>query len=54
MKEDWLPDQLKTSKNLIDIALLLIETNNRRWLPTILELLYAEIQTILDEQCVVK
>ena len=52
--KDWLPEQLKTIRNLTDVALLLIETNNRKWLPTILELLYAEIQVVLDEQCVVE
>ena len=51
-KIDWLPEQLKTSKNLCDIALLLIETGNRHLLATVLELLYAETQTILDENCI--
>ncbi len=49
---DWLPEQLKTSKNLCDVALLLIETGNRHLLATVLELLYAEIQTIIDENCI--
>ena len=51
-KKDWLPDQLKTSRNLVDISLLLIETGNRRLLATVLELLFAEIQVILDENCI--
>lgn len=53
MDKDWLPEQLKTSRNLIDISLLLIETGNRHLLATVLELLYAEVQVVLDEQCVV-
>ena len=51
-KKDWLPDQLKTSRNLIDISLSLIETDNHHLLATVLELLYAEVQTILDENCI--
>lgn len=49
---DWLPEQLKTSGNLIDIALLLIETGNRHLLATVLELLFEQTQTIVDENCV--
>ncbi len=49
---DWLPEQLKTSRNLIDISLLLIETENRHLLATALELLYEQTQTITLENCV--
>ena len=51
---DWLPEQLKSVRNLCGMALLLIETNNQKWLPTILEVLYEQVQQILDEQCVDK
>jgi len=51
---EWLPEQLKTSKNLIEIAQLLIETDNKHLLPTVLELLLYYVQTIVDENCVVK
>ena len=54
MTDDWLPEQLKTSRNLIDVALLLIRTGNRDLLPTILEFLYGQVQTIIDENCVKK
>lgn len=54
MKKDWLEDQLRTTRNLTDIALLLIETNHRELLPTILELLFEQVQTVLDENCIVK
>jgi len=50
----WLTEQLKTSRNLCDIALILIEKKQGRLLPTILELLLQEAQTIVDENCVVK
>ena len=53
MPEDWLPDQLKTCGNLIEIALLLVELNKHYLLPTILEILFEQIQTILDENCVI-
>lgn len=49
---DWLPEQLKTSRNLIDIALMLISTGNRHLLATALEILYEQVQTIIDENCV--
>jgi len=49
---DWLPEQLKTSRNLIDVALLLIRTGNRHLLATVLEVLYQEVQTIIDENCI--
>jgi len=51
---EWLVEQLKTSKNLCDIALILTEQNQKHLLPTILELLLQEVQTIVDENCVVK
>lgn len=53
---DWLSEQLKTSRNLIDVALLLLEQRvdkRQTLLPTVLELLYEQVQTIIDEQCVV-
>ncbi len=49
---DWLPEQLKTSRNLIDISLLLIETENHHLLATALELLYEQAQIIVLENCV--
>ena len=52
MSEDWLPDQLKTCGNLIEIALLLIEQDKRRLLPTILEILFEEVQHIIEVHCV--
>lgn len=52
-EKDWLPEQLQTTRNLCDTALLLIEHNRRELLPTILELLHWYTQTIIDTQCVV-
>ena len=50
---EWLPEQLKTSRNLINIALLLIETEHLDLLPTALELLKIEVDNIVLENCVV-
>jgi len=50
--DEWLPEQLKTARNLCDIALLLISTGNTDLLPTVLELLSKEAQDIVDEVCV--
>ena len=50
---DWLPEQLKTTKNLCDVALLLLEQRidkRQTLLPTILEFLYEQCQQIIDEQ----
>ena len=52
MDKDWLPDQLQTTRNLTEVAYLLIETGNRHLLATVLELLYEQVQTILDENCI--
>jgi len=54
MEIDWLPDQLKTMRNLCDISLILIEREREELLPTVLELLYQEVQQIVDEFCVEK
>jgi hypothetical protein len=51
---DWLPEQLKTCRNLTLIAEILINVGHQELLPTCLELLFEETQAILDEHCVVK
>ena len=54
MDKDWLPDQLKTCRNLIDIALILTELRDKHHLlPTILEILFEQVQDIVDENCTV-
>ena len=54
MEKDWLPEQLKTTSNLCEIAQLLIKDERYKLLPTVLELLYETTQQIMDENCVVK
>jgi len=49
--KDWLPYQLDTIRNLTDIASL-VYNSNKKLPPTILELLYQEVQTVLDENCI--
>ncbi len=49
---DWLPEQLKTIRNLCDIALLLRDVGKDELLPTVLELLYEQAQQVVDEQCI--
>ena len=51
MKKDWLEEQIKTTRNLCNIVLILIK-ENRSLLPTVLELLFIEVAQILDEQCI--
>jgi len=50
----WLPEQLKTIRNLTEVAQILIEHKQQRLLPTILELMFLECQQIVDEDCVVR
>ena len=49
----WLPEQLKTIKNLCDIAQSLIDNGRVKLLPTVLELLQVEIQQVIEENCIV-
>lgn len=48
---EWLREQLKTTKNLCEIAQILM-TDNEHLLPTILELLLIEVQQIVDDNCI--
>ena len=50
---DWLLEQIKTCKNLCMIAEILIEQERKELLPTILELLFVEIDNIVEEHCTV-
>lgn len=49
---EWLPEQLKTIRNLCLTAEVLIKENRDELLPTILEFLLEEAQNIVDENCV--
>jgi len=48
----WLTEQLKTTRNLCDCALLIIDAGQRQLLPTVLELLHEETQKIIYENCI--
>ena len=50
---DWLYESLKTISNLCKVAQLLIETGNREYLATVIELLFQEAQSITEEHCVI-
>ena len=51
---EQLLEQLKTIKNLVEVAVILVNLGREELLPTVLELLYLESQDIVDEYCVVK
>ena len=51
---NYLAEQLKTARNLIAIAFILIENERKELLPTVLEVLLLECQNIVDEHCVEK
>jgi len=51
-EQDWLLEQIKTIRNLADIAIMLRNQNRGDLLPTILELLYQEAQSITLANCV--
>jgi hypothetical protein len=48
-----LREQIKTTRNLAEIALVLIEENRCELLPTALETMFEQAQSILDNYCVV-
>ena len=48
----WLPEQLKTIKNLCITAEILIENKRPELLPTILEIIHLESQDIINENCI--
>jgi len=54
-KEDTaiLQEYLKTTKNLADIALLIIDNDRNDLLWTALETLYEQAQLITDEFCII-
>ena len=58
MKEDWCVDQLRTIRNLVDIAEFIHE--HPAWpyrgnhLHTVLELIFLEAQDLIGDTCVVK
>ena len=52
MTAPWLKEQIQTSKNLCEIALILIEVKREDLLPTVLELLFYYTQTIIDKHCI--
>jgi len=49
----WTREHLRTSRNLCDIAITLIDNEKEYLLPTVLELLLLEIQALVDKYCVV-
>lgn len=51
---DYLLEQIKTIRNLSEVAILIIETNRNELLCTILELIFAEAQAMNDDNCVVR
>lgn len=53
-EENWLKERIKTSKNLCEISLVLIEVDRQELLPTVLELLHYYTQVIIEKHCVVR
>lgn len=51
---NMLIEQIKTIKNLAEIALLLKAIGREELLPTVLELMFLEIQQVNDDYCTVK
>lgn len=48
----WLTERIKTSRNLCNVALLLMEQNRDDLLPTVLETLFEQAQIIIEESCI--
>ncbi len=51
---EWLGERLKTTKNLCEIAEILLVHGHILLLPTVLELLHYYTQTLIDEECIEK
>jgi len=51
---DWLNETVKTLNNLCLITFVLIDTDRRELLPTVLELMHLETQELIDKYCVVR
>jgi len=49
---EWLPKRLDTLASGLIIAQILIGAKREDLLPTILEYMFATMQTIIDENCV--
>ena len=54
MTYDSLLENIKTVRNLADVAITLRIKGKDELLPTVLELMMVELQDIIDEHCVVK
>ena len=48
----WLREYLKTTRNLCDVSLIVLEQGRDELMPTVLELLYVETQRLIDDYCV--
>ena len=53
-EKDWLDEQIKTIRNLCDIAMLVKVAGKTELLPTVLELMYLQCQRLIDENCLVR
>lgn len=51
-EKHWLTEDLKSIRNRVEIALILIELKKDILLPTILEDLFAVAQHIIDSHCI--
>jgi len=51
---EQLLEQLKTIRNLTEVATIIINVGREELLPTVLELLYLESQNMVDDHCVVR
>ncbi len=47
----WLREYLKTTRNLCDVALIVLEHDDEL-MPTVLELMHVETQRLIDDYCI--
>ena len=48
----WLREYLKTTRNLCDVALIVLEQGKDELMPIVLELMHVETQGLIDDYCV--
>lgn len=49
---EWLPEQLKTIRNLTYISEMLVENKREELLPTVLEYMFEQCQEVIKDTCV--
>lgn len=53
-EEEMMEESIKTVNNLCLISFILIDADRRELLPTVLELMHMETQSLIDDYCLLE